>query len=400
MTKLAIGALIAVAVAGACGKDAASSGTSGPSGGAGGGAAGEPGGGGSDAGSSMDASSAGGSSGASAGASGSGGGGAAAGGSGGGAAGADSGPTKLSATVVTFNTGTTTGLAHDSDPTDGYTSVQADISDQQYGDGLAWKLAMDATRDFFAALQPDIVAFQEIFHSDECANIAAQYHPGFACEGWSPGDPTVAQYVLGAGYQVACHIGKPDKCLGVRTAFGTFQGCSDDLCLDGLAGAKINNCGGGSRVGRGVIDLVGGGTLTVVNIHGTSGVLPDDQQCRIKQIDQIFIDVGDGSGLPAANGARNVVLGDLNTDPGRAGVLDFSAVHWNNFVGPGKPFHFVSDVGPSVPPSYAGVFNIDHVMSDALGGTCWTAGVTPGHPDVYAPVYFDHKPVVCDIEEL
>ena len=61
-------------------------------------------------------------------------------------------------------------------------------------------------------------------------------------------------------------------------------------------------------------------------------------------------------------------------------------------VGSGKPFHFVTEVGSNVTPTYvqtvvpllpAGV-NIDHVVSDKLTGSCWTAGRTAGHPAVGA----------------
>ena len=110
-------------------------------------------------------------------------------------------------TAVTYNVGTNPGLAHNADPNDGYTQTQADISDDWYGNGLAWLPAIDAATLFFAALEPDVVAFQEIFFSEECAQIPATFHPGFACETWQPGDPTVAQLVLGPSYQIACNPG-------------------------------------------------------------------------------------------------------------------------------------------------------------------------------------------------
>lgn len=315
-----------------------------------------------------------------------------------GGAGGSGGAAALQPTVVTFNSGTTSGNTHDAGPGDVYTSDDEDTSDQYYGNGLSWLPAVEATRVFFETLQPDIVVFQEIFHAEECVNIPAQYHTGFFCETWSPGDPTVAQHVLGPGYQVACHLGKPDKCAAVRTAFGSFQGCNDDFCLEGLAGGQVNGCGGGSRIGRGVIDLAGGGTMTVVNVHGTSGILFDDQDCRVQQIEQVFEDLLDGSGQPAANGARNVVMGDLNTDPARNTLFDISAQRWNDFVGGGNSFQWISEVGNNATPTYAGLLNIDHVASDTWSGSCWSAGVTPGHPDIYPPAYFDHKPLVCELQ--
>lgn len=55
-------------------------------------------------------------------------------------------------------------------------------------------------------------------------------------------------------------------------------------------------------------------------------------------------------------------------------------------------------MGPTATPTYAGLFNIDHVVSDVATGSCWTAGISPGHPDVLDAVYFDHKPVVCALD--
>jgi hypothetical protein len=305
---------------------------------------------------------------------------------------------ELSFVAVTFNSGTTLGMPHDDPPDDGYTSTNAETSDMWYGNGLAWVPVVDETRAFFAELSPDIVAFQEIFHPGECPSIPGDQYAGFVCDGWTDGDPTVVQTVVGAGYQVACHLDKPDKCIAVKRAFGSFRGCDGDVCLDGLDGARVMDCGGGSRIGRGVVDLVAGGSITVVNVHGSSGLASGDQDCRVKQFEQVFVDIGDGSGEPAANGAVNVVLGDLNTDPGRFVGTDDSADRFVDFVGDGLDFHFVSDVGVEAPPTYAGIVNIDHIVSDAYSGQCWSAGVTEGHPLVTETIYFDHTPLVCALD--
>ena len=183
--------------------------------------------------------------------------------------------------------------------------------------------------------------------------------------------------------------------MGVRRAFGTIRGCDDDFCLEGLDGAELDGCSSGARSGRATIDLVGGGTITAVNVHGSSGLTQDDSDCRVRQFEQVFVDL---DGEPAANGAANVVLGDLNIDPGRLAGQEDSATRFTDFVGEGKPFHFISDVGPDAPPSYQDAINIDHVVSDVFDGECWVAGVTEGHPVVIEAVYFDHKPVVCTVE--
>lgn len=248
---------------------------------------------------------------------------------------------------------------------------------------------------FLQEVAPDVVAFQEIFFSEECAEVPAEPRTGFVCEAWSPGDPSVVQTVLGEGYQIACHAGKPDKCVAVKRDFGTFRECADNFCLEGLVGSALEGCGSGSRVARGVIDRVNGEALTLVSVHGTSGLSPDDQDCRIWQIDQILVDLG--SGEPAANGGQNLILGNFNTDPGRVAEIDPSAARWNDFVDDTLRFHYITPVGASAPGAYLGVFDIDHVVSDVFDGTCAHAGLPGGLPPAFEGVYFDHLPAVCTI---
>ncbi len=300
--------------------------------------------------------------------------------------------------VVTFNTGTGASTGTEGDG-DGYGSAEAAISDAEYGNGLAWVEAVEAVRSWFALVQPDVVTFQEIFYSGNCPAIAPEYHPGFVCETWAAGDPTVARVLLGMGYQVACHPGKDDKCIAVKKSFGSIRQCTDpDFCLEGLDGERVDGCGSGARVARATIDLVAGGSITVVNYHGSSGILPDDMDCRAEQVEQVFVDM---DGEPGADGTRNVVMGDLNTDPGRVpGWLDPSSAAWNDHVGGSQPFQWVSAFGPSATPTYTGGLNIDHVASDAFTGVCHVPGVTAGYPAVYPYVMFDHKPLVCELGEL
>lgn len=303
-------------------------------------------------------------------------------------------PEPLQLRVVTFNSGTG---ANPPLTQNGYTDEEAAISDEHYGNGLAWVEAIEDLRIFLESVDADVVVFQEIFHSEDCPMIPMDARAGFVCETWAAGDPTVAQTAVGPGWQIACHLGKNDKCAAVRRSFGQFVGCSSDLCLDGLDGAQVPSCGGGSRIGRGRIQLTNGSTITVVNVHGTSGLTGSDRSCREQQFEQVFLDLGDGSGLPAASGGQSVVLGDFNTDPGRHTTFDSSARRLNDFVGGASPFQFVSPVGDQAPPSYAGLFNIDHVISDGFVGECWIAGVSPNHPDITSIVIFDHKPLVCDL---
>jgi len=265
--------------------------------------------------------------------------------------------------------------------------------DTYYGHGLCWGPAIDQARAFFDSVQPDVVTFQEIFDIEECASIPPEAQAGFVCENWTPGSATVEELILGPGYQVACNWLKSDKCAAVKKEFGTFSGCSTDYCLDGLYGSTINDCGQGARIGRGIIELSGGGTITIVNVHGSSGVTSDDMGCREKQVEQVFIDLGDGD--PAVNGQRNLVLGDFNTDPRSpsALLLDSSARRWADFVGSDKSFDFINEYVKT----YENLFCIDNLVSDELTGTCWYPGYSEGHPTVSPEGFFDHTPTVCSI---
>ncbi len=309
---------------------------------------------------------------------------------------ADSALEAPSFTAVTFNTGTTEGSVPEGEPNGGYGVDQAALSDEWYGDGLAFEAVVEDTRAWFEALEADVVVFQEVFYSGLCPDIPEDAREGFVCESWQEGDPTVAQVVLGDGWQLSCHPGKDDKCAAVRRSFGSFRGCDDEFCLEGLEGSEIDGCGSGARVGRAVIDLADGSELTLVNVHGSSGISSDDMACREAQFRQVFEDLGLGDGQPAANGAINLVMGDFNTDPGRSTGYDDSALYLATQVEQ-SAFAFVSEVGEDAEPTYAGLANIDHVISDDLVGSCVVPGITEGLAAVSEIVFFDHNPVVCTL---
>ncbi len=306
--------------------------------------------------------------------------------------------------VVTFNTGTSSSVLGSLEGEDGYGAEMAERSDAWYGNGLAWRPAVESTKDWFSRFSPDLVVFQEIFWSGDCAGIPEDQQAGFVCDGWQDGDTTVAQTILGDNYQVACHPGKPDKCAAVHHRVGTFEGCEAPFCLEGLVGSTLDGCGSGARVGRGVVvNADGDPVLQLTNIHGSSGLTLDDQDCRVAQIAQVFEDLGAGS--PAISPVLpDIVMGDLNTDPGRFMELDSSAEEWarrvplDATVPRDHGLYFISKTGEDAPGSYGGVADIDHVMADAWSGACDLLLLAPDPPHpVYAPAYFDHRPVVCEL---
>ena len=147
---------------------------------------------------------------------------------------------------------------------------------------LAWPLAIEAVKRFFEEVRPDLVGFQETLEENDCAPVPRDLRVGFVCEAWSSGAPSVVRQVLGRDYRVACNRGK----------------------------AK-----------------------------------PQDEECRMAQITQIFVVLSDGE--PAANGEQNVVLGDVNVDPHRGFSSQPSARHFRRFVGLGGSL----GASPSSPPT-------------------------------------------------
>ncbi len=297
--------------------------------------------------------------------------------------------------AVTFNTGTSLDVVGDvdADDNDGYGADEAAISDAAYGNGLAFSAFVDASAAAIADVTPDIMGLQEIFFSGDCIDIPAEQRPGFVCADYVDGDPTVAQRLVGPGYQVACHLNKPDKCIAVKRSFASIRGCDDDLCLDFLDGVVVEGCGGGSRLGRATLDLVAGGSLVVINVHGTSGFSDDDVACRARQFASIFSATDDGGPL-VIDGEDHVIVGDFNTDPGRLFGSDRSADVILDHVGQGHDLHFVTAIGSDAPPTYT-LFNIDHVISDAFDGDCVHPGVD-GDAIIDAR-YFDHRPAICTL---
>lgn len=295
--------------------------------------------------------------------------------------------------VVTLNVGSGRSVETLRHANAGYGPAQAAAADRWYGNGLAWPPVMRDVRNFLDAVNADIVGLQEVFHSDHCADIPPSARDGFVCEAWQPGDPTVAQRILGEGYQVACHPGKPDKCLAVHRRLGHIAGCEVAFCLRGLEGLDDDRCGSGNRVAAATVRLMQGGMLRVVHVHGTSGLTLTDSRCRLGQIEAIFADGGAAPGF-------GVVLGDFNTDPGRVTWLDPAARALRRSARPPGHYRFMTDVGLLVRPTFLSFLNIDHVLAAGMSGECWYAGRTPDTAPVSDLVYLDHTAVVCDLRTI
>lgn len=297
--------------------------------------------------------------------------------------------------VMTFNGGTTQGLAHDAPPDDGYTQEMADLADSTYENSLSWNPAEAALTSFLEEVRPDVVVFQEIFWDGWCDAIDPDPTLDFVCRDASADRPLQVQRLLGPDYDTACAPGQPDNCAGVRRDALRFADC-DGHCQEGMDGmGPPSGCNSSARVSDATLVTPEGAELVLVNVHGTSGLSAEDRNCRVDQFAQVFEDRGDGR--PAAHGAANLVMGDLNTDP-FAFPAEASAAKWSEWVGEGKAFHYVSPSDPDGPATYQGGLRIDHIASDVLlTEDCFVAGSTPGVAPVTDAVYWDHRPVACDV---
>lgn len=290
-------------------------------------------------------------------------------------------------TVVSWNVGTVGGAGTDPAAA-GFGKDQRTWSDELYGNGLAFDAAIADVQAWLGAQAPDIVALQEVFDPEACASIPAEAQVGFVCASWQPGDPTVAQQVLPAGYTVACHPGKPDKCIAVKNSFASIDGCSGPLCRDAGSGFSVAGCGKGSRAAHFVLRRPNGAVLHVRHVHGNSGLADADKQCRNALFELALANLEPGTHL---------VLGDFNTDPVRFAGIDPSADALAGFAGDEKPLQFLTDTSADSEPTYGGIVSIDHVLGVGLRGTCAHAGITAGWPAATEIGWFDHRPVACTL---
>lgn len=309
----------------------------------------------------------------------------------------------LEFTVVTFNAGTSSGQLHSKDEEegngDGYTDEHAAEVDAHYGNSLSWNPAEAKAAEFLAELKPEIVALQEVFHDPWCEGIEVKPELDLVCSDYSLDRPYQMERLLGDDYQIACNLDAEDRCAAVRKDFGRFVGCPlDEVCFGGIWGPGLEavNCSKSARIGSIEIELTDGRVLVLVNAHANAGMKESDMECRKHQFQQIFVDRGDGK--PAAFGAANLIMGDLNTDPFLLAGADPSADELNKYVGEGKPFHYISSDSADGPATHVTTMHMDHVISDVILGNCVVAGESPGVAPVMESTVFDHRPVICEVE--
>ena len=289
---------------------------------------------------------------------------------------------------MTFNAGTNALLGHDGSADDGYTSKHARITDALYRDNLSWNPAEAALISFLERIRPDIVGFQEMWHDPWCEEIDVDPSLDFVCQGYDPGRALQIERLLGPDYHTACAPKQVDNCVGVRKDLGVI--------VDGEVWGidTVDSCSGLGRVGAFDVRMGEGAdqrTLRVVNVHARSGITQQDMGCRTAQLKQVFEDFGDGD--PAAGRGDALVFGDMNVDPEQWIEFDPSAAYWNEWVGSGQPSKALT--GPT--PTHRLGTRLDHVIGRGLDGACVVHGEDEGSEPVMQALYWDHRPVVCEV---
>jgi len=295
--------------------------------------------------------------------------------------------------VLTFNVGSDGDAQRPATDGSHFGGELVAVADRWYGNGLSWQPGIEAVRRFLSDVDADVVALQEIFPATRCPEIPARWHRGFVCESWQPGAPGVARRILGEAYQIACHAGKPDKCLAVHRRLGHLHGCSADGC-EPLRGVELEGCGHGSRQGLGIIDLHTGGQLAIGHVHGRSGARLRDANCRKRQFSELLHI--DGALHPPTPGA--IILGDFNTDPARVRWLDPSARLLARAAREAAGFRFITQTGVFARPTFLSFLNIDHVLARGFSGRCTAGGRDPAlqaPPDLG---HLDHSPLLCELQ--
>ena len=308
-------------------------------------------------------------------------------------------------TVITINAGTTPGLAHDSDEESGrapYTDTTAGIVDASYQNSLSWNPAEARLTEWLAQVDPDIVAFQEIFHDPWCDDINRPEDAplDLVCGSYTRERPRQVRRLMGPDFQIVCGEGKPDTCIAVHKRLGPVTACDGqpDNCLTTWDGfIPLSRCTSRDRLGRAFVESSNGHpAFNIIAVHGTSGLTVEDALCRRDIFSLIFDDKGDGTPLVRPD-AINLVLGDFNVDPILFAGGDDSADYLLEHIGDDHPFQWHSPTDPSGPRSYALGVSIDHVASDGLTGSCIIPGSSPGVAPIWDRIYWDHRPVVCEL---
>lgn len=283
-----------------------------------------------------------------------------------------------------------------------FTFLQANVGnsllacDEPYLYKLCEQAVEDALRDHIAALDPDVVALQEVLPDAFCDTLAEpEDDPRFVCHPDHLSDePSQARRLLGPDYDILCDERSGFECVAARpgTLSGPYQ------VAPPVESDAAESCDPNFSVGAVHLTVPGAAGFTLVNGHPQSAFIG---VCRDKQLQQVFADDGLAQG-------ETLLSGDWNLDPYRAGD-DPSVITWMQHVGPDEQtrFHYHSGVAERQPPFatnvVAGIASVlDHVASTSLQGTCRTLGEAPDTVRLDGEMGggCDHRALFCELSDL
>jgi endonuclease/exonuclease/phosphatase family metal-dependent hydrolase len=276
--------------------------------------------------------------------------------------------------------------------------------------GYLYKLCLSSMETTIAkniaALNPDIIALQEIAPSSLCESIGTDTNSRRVCYQYQ--QKSIREQVrrlLGANFTVVCDGRNNFECIGVRTDFGNVSGCNTgELCMTSGAFTHEVPSGCDSKAALfGINVSISGESFRIINAHPQA----IGEDCRAEGIQRMFEGYGDTLPLAPVN-TRSLVMGDMNLDPYRDDSDDPDVAMWNRHVGVGKGFQYHSGIAERNPPYKTSITGktIDHVVSNFARGSCVTLGEAPGttrldgitiETDYYQPEANDHLAIMCNL---
>lgn len=237
---------------------------------------------------------------------------------------------------------------------------------------LCTKAHEDAVAARVRAIDPDVAVLMEVLDPARCDG-----HDLEVCHG----SEASVRRIVGDGYTILCDgIGGYD-CLAVRADIAV-DGCAPgDRCVAETPAqpAACDGVGDYSSVSRARLDVLGR-RLDVVLLHPYQAMDDEEDRCRSAQVQQAFDLVGDGPTL---------VAGDVNYDPHRLGAWFGTGEVWSRHVGRGRRFAHHGAGWPFPEVTWIGMLTFDHVVSDALLGTCRARDLGVDG--------LDHRALVCPL---
>lgn len=257
-------------------------------------------------------------------------------------------------------------------------------------------------KENIAGLKPDIVALQEVLDFQWCEGWVEKSKKK-VCYRYEEREPRhQARRLLGDEYTIVCDGGVNFECTGVRADVGEVKQCpKGKLCRTGEAIRVPTPEGCDEKSSISAIDMMMGDfELRVVNGHPQA----QGNACRGAHVRALF-EGAEGAPPVASTEPKLIIMGDMNLDPYRE-VKDESIDVWNDHVGEGKDFYYLSGPAEHDPPhkTCAGRL-LDHVVTNFAEGQCKTLGEAPGTERLdgvktkkMVPESNDHRAILCEIE--